>query len=98
MSRFAPFYAARASIFSGTNDEQVLKDLKKALELDKDEWRYSKLLGEYYIDHKMYNEALKLIEPFYKSHSKNYIIGMLYAKTLLLNKNAIVNVPIFYPQ
>ena len=83
---FAPFYAARAAIFSGTKDEQVLKDLEKALDLNKDEWRYTKLLGEYYVDHKMYNEALKLIEPFYKSHSKNYIIGMLYAKTLLLNK------------
>ena len=64
---FAPFYAARAAIFSGTNNEQVLEDLKKALELDTNEWRYSKLLCEYYIDHGKNEEALSLIEPFYQS-------------------------------
>ena len=83
---FAPFYAARASLLSGTGDEQVLADLQKSISLDKNEWRYTKLLGEYYIDHNENAKALVLIQPFYKAHSGNYIIGLLYAKTLLLNK------------
>lgn len=79
---FAPFYAARAAMKMGTSD---LTDLKKAMALDKGEWRYYKLLGEYYINQKQNEAAIKIIEAFYKTHAENYIIGMLYAKTLLLN-------------
>jgi predicted Zn-dependent protease len=77
---FAPFYAARAAM-----DDDGLADLSIAFKLDKG-WRYNKLLGEYYVNHKQYAKALTTVEPFYKSHPDNYIIGMLYAKTLLLNK------------
>ncbi|HEY5406138.1 MAG TPA: DUF5107 domain-containing protein [Ginsengibacter sp.] len=84
--QFAPFYAARAALFSGVADDRCLSDLKKANDLDKDEWRYYKLLGEFYIDHGQYPKALEIAELFYKKHPANYIMGMLYAKTLLLNK------------
>jgi tetratricopeptide (TPR) repeat protein len=77
---FAPFYAARAAM----NDDG-LADLTTAVKLDKG-WRYNKLLGEYYVNHKQYAKALITVEPFYKSHPDNYIVGMLYAKILLLNK------------
>lgn len=79
---FAPFYAARGAMDMGPSN---VADLKKAMALDKSEWRYFKLLGEYYISQKQNEEALKIVEPFYKTHSENYIIGMLYANTLLLN-------------
>jgi len=85
-SQFAPFYAARAALFAGIADDQSLADLKKANDLNKDEWRYYKLLGDFYIDHEEYSKALEAVEPFYKKHPANYIMGMLYAKTLLLNK------------
>ncbi|MDB5144096.1 MAG: hypothetical protein JWQ66_2809, partial [Mucilaginibacter sp.] len=80
---FAPFYAARAAMIMGTSD---LVDLKKAVILDKQGWRYYKLLGEYYINHDQYENALAVVEPFYHAHSENYMMGMLYAKTLLLTK------------
>jgi tetratricopeptide (TPR) repeat protein len=80
---FAPFYAARAAMQMGASD---LTDLKKAVDLNNEEWRYHKLLAEYYINHNQYQSALATIEPFYHVHPENYIIGMLYAKTLLLNK------------
>jgi Tfp pilus assembly protein PilF len=83
---FAPFYAARAAVLAGVSDGQALTDLKKAIELNRNEWRYHKLLSEYYIDHKESEKALEIAELFYKAHPNNYIIGMLYAKTLLLNK------------
>lgn len=81
---FAPFYVTRAIIFK-EDSTQALKDLQKALSLD-DHWRYHKLLGEYYINHQQNEKALAVAEKYYKMHPSNYIIGMLYARTLLLNK------------
>jgi hypothetical protein len=82
---FAPFYAVRAAIY-GQDSGQCLQDLRKALSLDKAQWRYYKLLAEYYIGHGRPAEALAIVEPFYKVHQDQYIMGMLYAKALLLNK------------
>jgi tetratricopeptide (TPR) repeat protein len=81
---FAPFYAVRAAIFKDYSI-QALADLQKAISLDS-QWRYNKLLGEYYIEHKQYEKALAVAEAYYKRDPANYIIEMLYAKTLLLNK------------
>jgi Domain of unknown function (DUF5107) len=78
----AVFYAARAGLIKANAE----KDLQKAIALDKGEWRYQKLLAEYYIRNEMAGRALALVEAFYPSHKENYIMGMLYAKTLLLNK------------
>lgn len=64
---------------------QPLTDLKKALSLD-DQWRYRKLLATFYLDHQQYADALSTVEPFYRLHPEQYIIGMLYAKTLLFNR------------
>lgn len=81
--QFAPFYAARAAMGMGATD---ITDLKKAVSLEPNDWRYSKLLAEYYVDHQQVANALNIIRPFYRSHADNYIIGILYAKVLLLNK------------
>lgn len=82
---FPPFYAVRAAIFK-TDSAQCLGDLQRALSLDKGQWRYHKLLAEYYIGHDRPEEALAIAGPFYRAHTDQYIMGMLYAKTLLLNK------------
>ncbi|MBX2922081.1 MAG: DUF5107 domain-containing protein [Chitinophagaceae bacterium] len=81
---FAPFYVVRAEICKEETPE--LTDLQKALELDKKEWRYHKLLAEYYIRHKQPAQALAIAEPFCKANPGHYIMGMLYAKSLLLNQ------------
>lgn len=81
---FAPFYATRAAIFK-SDSTQVLADLQKAISLDS-QWRYNKLLAEYYIEHRQYDKALAVSETYHKRDPANYIIEMLYAKTLLLNK------------
>ncbi|WP_428329421.1 DUF5107 domain-containing protein [Mucilaginibacter sp.] len=80
---FAPFYIARAAMLMGASD---IDDLKMAIQLDKNQWRYNKALGEYYITHGQYLNALNTVEPFYHAHTENYIMGMLYARALLLNK------------
>jgi tetratricopeptide (TPR) repeat protein len=83
------FYAARAALMKD-NPELALVDLQQAIKLDKQGWRYSKLLAEHFIMQKQYDKALAVVEPFYKGHKDNYIMGMLYAKTLLLTKKYTV--------
>jgi tetratricopeptide (TPR) repeat protein len=82
---YAPFYATRAAICKGDNDTETLADLRKAFSLDKN-WRYPKLLTEFYNNHQQYALALPVIKTYYDSHPSDYIMGMLYAKTLLFNK------------
>ena len=82
------FYAARAALMKD-NPESATIDLQHAIKLDKKEWRYPKLLAEHFIVQKQYDKALAVVEPFYKGRKDNYIMGMLYAKTLLLNKKYV---------
>jgi tetratricopeptide (TPR) repeat protein len=82
---FAPFYVSRAEILSGKNDSQCESDLKKALSIDS-QWRYQLRLANYYLSRQQYDKSLAIAEPFYKQHPGNFVIGSLYAKTLLLNK------------
>ena len=79
---YAAFYAAKASLFPAEEEA----DLKRAMKLDKEQWRYPELLTQYYIRKEDFTAAEAVVEPFYIAHSSNYILGMLYAKTLLLNK------------
>ena len=79
------FYAARAALMNDT-PSLVLTDLQQTIKLNPSQWRYSKLLAEHFIVQKEYEKALSIAAPFYKAHPANYVMGMLYAKTLLLNK------------
>lgn len=83
------FYAARGALVND-NPESVVIDLQQAIKLDKQSWRYPKLLTEHFIKQKQFDKALAVIEPFYKSHKENYVIGILYGKVLLLNKKYAV--------
>jgi len=78
---FAPFYAFRAAIDSSN----IHHDLERALTLDPS-WRYTKLLAEFELTHDNPTRAGQLAGQFYTAHPDNYIMGMLYAKTLLVNK------------
>ena len=81
----ANFYAAEAVLMKD-NPELAAANLDRAIKLEPQQWRYHKFLTEYYIIEKNYEKALAVAGSFYTSHSENYIMGMLYAKTLLLNK------------
>ncbi|MEP7111594.1 MAG: DUF5107 domain-containing protein [Ferruginibacter sp.] len=83
------FYAARAALMK-ENALSVATDLQQAIKLDPQGWRYHKLLAEQFIRQKQYENALAIAEPFYKSHPDNYVMGILYAKTLLLAKKYTV--------
>ena len=81
----AGFYSLRAKLAEqGSTDATA--DITKAIALDGQQWRYHKQLAELYIKDSLYAEALAVTSTYYKQHSANYIMGMLLAKTLLLNK------------
>ncbi len=81
---FAPFYVLRSAL--SERKDNKLKDLKKALSLEPAAWRYNKLLAEYYIADNQPAEALAITTSYYKANRNNMMMGMLHAKTLLLNK------------
>jgi tetratricopeptide (TPR) repeat protein len=83
---YAPFYAARAELLRSSEKEKSLSDLQKAAQLDNRQWRYGKLLVDHYLESGQPHEALRISEKYYEQSRDNYILGLLYAKTLLLNK------------
>lgn len=68
-----------------TDTASIRHDLERAAGLDP-QWRYAKLLAEFHLTHDNPNRAEQIAGQFYSTHPDNYIMGMLYAKTLLTNK------------
>jgi tetratricopeptide (TPR) repeat protein len=83
---FAPFYAGRAKAFESVSRDRSLADLRHAAELDPREWRFGKLLVERFIEDKALDQALDTATRYFKATPENYMLGMLHAKTLLLNQ------------
>lgn len=81
---FPAFYAVRADVFK-EDAAQSLQDLQKAVSLNAKEWRFKKLLAEYYLNHQQADKALSITAAFYKANPEHYIMGMLYAKSLMEN-------------
>jgi predicted Zn-dependent protease len=82
----AVFYALRASL--RPDEAGQLADLQRAVALDAD-WRYVRLLADWYSTRKRPAEALLLLADFYAQHPDHYIIGLAYAKALLQDKQYI---------
>ncbi len=81
----ANFYAARASLMKD-NAAVAEADLRHAIELAPGKWRYQKLLAEHFLLQKNYEQALEVAQAYYKNNPADYVMGMLYARALLLNK------------
>jgi len=80
---FVPFYAAKASLFPAEEEEQ---DLIKATQLDKSEWRYGKLLVNYYLNAGNPQKALTLAIDYQKRFPSNDGLSFLLARCYLINK------------
>lgn len=81
---FAPFYAYRARLRDSARHDLQLDDLQKAAAIDTHDWHYVKYLADLYIAQKQYKQALNTVSPYFGGHTENYIIGMLYARSLML--------------
>ena len=81
----APFYAARAALYNRSNAEKESGDLKHAIALDPAQWRYARSLVLLYLSQNQVSNAVSLAAAYHRKLPQNYLIGMLYAKTLILN-------------
>ncbi len=64
-----------------------MADLQHAAKLDNKQWRYGKGLINYYLEINQPSNALTVADRYYKQFPENYLLGMLYAKSLLQTKN-----------
>ncbi len=76
-SSYAPFYAYRASL-TGSED-----DMKKAVSLDPEQWRYRQNLALKMYRDGRYDEGIKMVEKYYHRHKDNFHIGDTYLKLLI---------------
>ena len=84
--QYAPFYAARAKFYAKADSTRVLADLKRAKELDGTQWRYGRAFIEHYLSIGNIAEARNEAAAEYRKHPSSYVIGMLYARALMQNK------------
>ena len=83
---FAPFYAVRAQMRTPDEAERGRADLQRAAALNPAEWRYGRLLVEGAIADGHLVEAEQLAARYHDADPANYIVGMLHARTWLLQR------------
>src|SRR5207237_2452849 len=74
----------RAASFE-EDSTKALADLSKAAQLDPGQWRYGQSLILYALTHEEKEKALALATDYYQKFPDNYMLGMLYIKSLMLN-------------
>lgn len=84
MPDYAPFYITRMQDKKGDSAAR-LQHILKAASIDPSEWRYQKLLAEYYIEAGQYARALEVTSTYNRKKPADYRMGMLHARTLLFN-------------
>ncbi len=82
---YAPFYALRAQWLKD-DTTAAARDLQRAMTLDPAAWRYPKMMAQHHISRGDAIQALAVTEAYVRSGKPSFIMDMLYAKTLLLNK------------
>ena len=80
---FAPFYVTRGYLFKNTNSEDIKDDFKRAVQVDKNDWRAWHHLNRHYTEIALFDNALNISEKAYNRFPDNYILGMDYARSLL---------------
>jgi len=84
---FPPFYLAKAELFSD-NSTIIRESLTKAHQLSPEDWRSALKLSEYYLTNNELSKAIDILNPIFKNDTKNYYVGLHYAKALMLdNRN-----------
>jgi len=81
---FPPFYSLRAQMASNETDKE--RDLKKAVSLAPNEWRYTHRLTNYYVEKRDHAKALQIIKPFHATHKNHFPTAALYMRVLTYNK------------
>ncbi len=85
---FAPFYAARAELLKPADTGQARADLRRAAQLEPEEWRYGRALAERALADGQPALAVSIASSYYRQAPHNPALGILYARALLLNGEA----------
>jgi tetratricopeptide (TPR) repeat protein len=83
------FYAARSALAGQLNKtDQSLRDLTRAAELERQQWRYAKSLVQHYLRPEAAQplKAQAVAQRAFEQAPENYQLGLLYAKSLLQNR------------
>lgn len=78
---YAPLYAYRYSL------NHDIKDLEEAVRLDPGQWRYRRDLTQRLRQEKRYQEALDVIEHYYRKHPENFHMGDAYIQLMMAMGN-----------
>lgn len=81
------FYLTRYNFLNKESDYNGESDLRKALELEPDEWRCYLALSSYYEAKHNYTEALNWAGKGFVKFPDNYLLAFQKAKALLINGN-----------
>lgn len=82
---FAPFYIIRSRFSKDTLSHEA--DIKKAVSLSPNEWRYTHELTRFYLNSKKEEKALETILPFYKKNQHHFHTAILFTRVLMKNNN-----------
>jgi len=81
---FVPFYYSRACL-AGLNSDAALKDMRRALSIDPDQWRIYRILADIYNQRGDNASALALTARGHEKFPGNYILDLSYSKFLTIN-------------
>ena len=79
--QFVPFYYSRACL-KGLNSDAGLKDMLQALAVDPGQWRLYRELSNIYSQRNELPAALEIAEKGHQKFPENFILDILYSKTL----------------
>ena len=79
------FYRFRAKMFKNEDYAANEKDYLKALQLNNTDWKLREEVIQFYLDNDKIEAAYKLAKKSYSKYPKNANIGLIYAKSALLN-------------
>lgn len=81
--KYAPFYQARADLLQKVYAMDPYKDLEKAFDYGRKDWRNWRSMTAYYAEKGMTDEALKHADRAQREFPDNYAVGMDYADALI---------------
>lgn len=84
----AAFYAVRADVRASAAPVAALADLERAASLDPAQWRFGKRLAEWHLTAGETNAAVAVASRYHARFPRNYMLGMLHARALLLSGRA----------
>ncbi len=86
MPDWSPFYQARAKLLAKERTSpEFLRDLQKAIALDKGNWRAWRSQTEFYLQRGEFKEALRSASEIARKYPQNYALAMDLAKAFLYN-------------